>query len=93
MRTTYTQQLKHPENFKQQLLLWSQQFDDIVWLDSNQHQDRYSSYDAILAVDAFTAIKTDHFDAFERLKEYQASTMDWIRRARTSTQMEQPRLY
>ncbi len=78
MRTTYTHQLKDPENFKQQLLLWSQQFDDIVWLDSNQHQNQYSSYDAVLAVDAFTAIKTDYFDAFERLKEYQTLTKDWI---------------
>lgn len=78
MRTTYTHQLKHPEKFKQQLLLWSQQFDDVVWLDSNQHQNQYSSYDAVLAVDAFTAIKTDYFDAFERLKEYQTLTKDWI---------------
>ncbi len=78
MRTAVTQHLNHPEKFKQQLLLWSQQFDDIVWLDSNQHQDQYSSYDAVLAADAFTAIRTDYFDAFERLKEYQGLTKDWI---------------
>ncbi len=78
MRTTYTHQLKHPENFKQHLLLWSQQFDDVVWLDTNSHNDIYCNYDAILAVDAFTGIKTDYFDAFERLKEYQIATKDWI---------------
>jgi para-aminobenzoate synthetase component 1 len=78
LRTAVTQHLNHPEKFKQQLLLWSQQFDDIVWLDSNQHQDQYSSYDAVLAADAFTAIRTDYFDAFERLKEYQGLTKDWI---------------
>ncbi|REE07851.1 para-aminobenzoate synthetase component 1 [Winogradskyella pacifica] len=59
-------------------MLWSQQFDDIVWLDSNNHKDQYSSYDAVLAVDAFTTIRTDYFDAFERLKEYQTLTNDWI---------------
>ena len=59
-------------------MLWSQQFDDIVWLDTNSHNDIYSNYDAILAVDAFTGIKTDYFDAFERLKEYQIATKDWI---------------
>lgn len=74
MRTTVNHQLKHPENFKQHLLQWSQQFDDVVWLDSNNHNDSYSNYDAVLAVDAFTAIKTDYFDAFERLKEYQTTT-------------------
>ena len=59
-------------------MLWSQQFDDVVWLDSNNHKNQYSSYDAVLAVDAFTAIRTDYFDAFERLKEYQTLTNDWI---------------
>jgi para-aminobenzoate synthetase component 1 len=78
LRSTVTRRPEYPENFKQQLLLWSQQFDDVVWLDSNQHQDKYTSYDAVLAVDAFTALKTDYFDAFEQLKEYQELTSDWI---------------
>ena len=78
MRTTQNHQPKNIENFKQNLLLWSQQFDDVVWLDSNNHKDQYSNYDAVLAVDAITAIRTDSFDAFERLKEYQTSVKDWI---------------
>ena len=78
MRTTQNYQPKNIENFKQNLLLWSQQFDDVVWLDSNNHKDEYSNYDAVLAVDAFTTIRTDFFDAFERLKEYQTSIKDWI---------------
>ncbi|PNW28927.1 anthranilate synthase component I family protein [Formosa algae] len=64
--------------FKQQLLQWSQQFDDVVWMDSNQYDARYSSYDAILAVDAFMSIKTDYVHAFEKLQEFQESTKDWI---------------
>ena len=78
MRTTQNHQPKNIETFKQNLLLWSQQFDDVVWLDSNNHKDQYSNYDAVLAVDAFTAVRTDFFDAFERLKEYQTSVRDWI---------------
>ncbi|WP_405571832.1 anthranilate synthase component I family protein [Winogradskyella sp. Asnod2-B02-A] len=78
MRTTQNHQPKIIENFKQNLLLWSQQFDDVIWLDSNNHKDQYSNYDAVLAVDAFTTIRTDFFDAFERLKEYQNATKDWI---------------
>jgi para-aminobenzoate synthetase component 1 len=78
LRTTI---LHHPENtehFKEQLLQWSQQFEDVVWLDSNHHKERYSGYDAVLAVEALTVLKTDYFDAFERLKEYQTITKDWI---------------
>jgi len=78
LRTTFIHTLNHPENFKEQLLSWSQQFNEVVWLDSNQHKDNYSSYDAILAVDAFTVLKTDYFDAFNRLDEYQSSIKDWI---------------
>ncbi|MFC0604452.1 anthranilate synthase component I family protein [Winogradskyella pulchriflava] len=78
MRTTVIHPIHHPSKFKQNLLLWSQQFDDVIWLDSNNHSDLYNNYDAVLAVDAFTSLKTDYFDAFEQLKEYQSATNDWI---------------
>jgi len=61
-----------------QILLWSQQFDEVVWLDSNNFPQAYSSYDAILAVDAFTVLKTDYYQAFDKLKDYQEATQDWI---------------
>lgn len=47
-------------------------------MDSNQYQQEYSTYDWILAVDAFTSIKTDYFNAFEDLKQYQQSSRDWL---------------
>ena len=47
-------------------------------MDSNQYQQDYSSYDWILAVDAFTSIKTDYLNAFEDLKQYQQTSRDWI---------------
>lgn len=78
MRTSYKQTLLNPEVFKQQLLFWAQQSDDVVWLDSNNHNERYTHYDAILAVDAFTSLQTDYTNAFERLNEYQKTTKDWI---------------
>ena len=59
-------------------MLWSQQFDDAVWLDSNTYTKDYSSYDAVLAVDALTSLQTDYYDSFEKLKEYQSLTSDWI---------------
>jgi para-aminobenzoate synthetase component 1 len=78
LRTTSYHRIINPIAFKAKLLDWAQQYDDVVFMDANQHNDTYSSYDAILAVDAFTAIKTDYFNAFEQLKEYQSSTKDWI---------------
>ncbi|MCB0399348.1 MAG: anthranilate synthase component I family protein [Winogradskyella sp.] len=78
MRTSFKYIIKNPEDYKQQLLFWAQQYDDVVWLDSNHHHDNYTDYDAILAVDAFTSIQTDYTDAFKRLDEYQQTTKDWI---------------
>jgi len=66
------------EQFKQKLLLWSQQYNEVVWLDSNNHNKTFSNYDAILAVDALTSIQTSYNGAFEALKEYQSITKDWI---------------
>ncbi|UOB17733.1 aminodeoxychorismate synthase component I [Abyssalbus ytuae] len=64
--------------FKRNLLNWSQQFDDVVWLDSNNYKQEHSSFDAVLAVDALTSLKTDYHNAFDDLKEYQSATNDWI---------------
>ena len=78
MRSLHKHTISNVELFKAQLLDWSQQFDDVVWLDSNDHHQKHSRYDAILAVDAFTSIQSDYFNAFDKLKEYQTLTKDWI---------------
>ena len=78
MRVNKTFTLKNTSHFKQQLLQWSQEFNEVVWLDSNLHTQAYSEYDAILAVDGFTVLKTDAQNAFEDLKTYQSTTKDWL---------------
>ncbi|WP_051238728.1 aminodeoxychorismate synthase component I [Gaetbulibacter saemankumensis] len=78
MRAKQISIIEDPRRFKQQLLNWSQQFDDVVWLDSNNYAQNHSNYDAVLAVDAFTSIQTDYFDAFNQLKDYQTRVNDWI---------------
>jgi para-aminobenzoate synthetase component 1 len=78
LRTKQIHHTSNPEEFKQQLLLWSQQFDAVVWLDSNNYNHHQLQYDAILAVDEFTSIQTDYENAFDKLKEYQNITNDWI---------------
>lgn len=65
-------------NLKDKLLSWSQQYETAIWLDSNEYNQVYSSYDSILAVDEFTSIKTDFVNAFDKLKEYQSITQDYL---------------
>lgn len=78
LRTTQHFKPKSINQFKQNLLLWAQQFDDVVWLDSNNYNQNYSNYDAVLAVDAFTSLKTDFSKAFDKLHDYQSTTKDWL---------------
>ncbi|MBC7641719.1 MAG: anthranilate synthase component I family protein [Flavobacterium sp.] len=78
MRTSIHKQISDPKSFKQQLLFWGQQFREVIFMDSNTYPQQYSSYDCILAVDAFTAIKTDYHNTFEDLKQYQQITKDWL---------------
>ena len=66
------------DRFKQQLLTWAQQFCEVIFLDSNSYPQQYSSFDCLLAVDAFTSLKTDFHNAFDDLKQYQQTTKDWL---------------
>ena len=78
LRTIVEKKIDKPEVFKNQLLDWSQQFREMVFLDSNNYHQKQSSFDCVLAVDAFTSIKTDFHNAFEDLKQYQQQTKDWL---------------
>ncbi|EZH72123.1 aminobenzoate synthetase [Aquimarina atlantica] len=78
MRSVQQYTLEDFSEFKSKLLHWGQQFEEAIWLDSNSYSQQYSSYDAVLAVDAFTTIKTDYYNGFDTLKEYQSVTSDWI---------------
>lgn len=77
-RTIRTFSVDDINKFKQNLLSWSQQFETAIWLDSNNYKQQYSSFNCALAVEEFTAIKTDYFNAFDKLKEYQTITKDYI---------------
>ncbi len=78
MRSTKKYKIDNPSDFKIKMLQWAQQFEEVTWLDSNEYTHAYSSYSAILAVDAFTLINTDYINGFDKLKEYQEKTRDWI---------------
>lgn len=78
IRTKKTFLINNQQDFKLKLLNWAQQFETITWLDSNNAQQNYSSFNTLLAVEEFTSIKTDYTNAFEKLKEYQSYTNDYI---------------
>ncbi len=78
LRTIFYKEINDVIAFKKQLLQWSQQFREIVFLDSNDYHQKYSNYDLILAVDAFTSVETDYQNAFQDLYEYQSRTKDWL---------------
>ncbi|WP_395053065.1 anthranilate synthase component I family protein [Flavobacterium sp.] len=81
MRTSINKSIVNISEFKNQLLHWSNQFREVVFLDSNSNYNlnqNYSSYDCVLAVDAFTSIKTDFHNSFQDLHQYQSQAKDWL---------------
>src|SRR5690606_3180783 len=57
---------------------FSQQFREVIYLESNNHTKKYSTFDAVFAFEAFTSLQTDFFQGFEKLKEYQNNSNDWL---------------
>ena len=81
MRTNISKYIQNVALFKEQLLYWSNQFREVVVLDSNSESNEnqlYKSYDLVVAVEAFTSIQTDYEKAFEDLYQYQSKANDWL---------------
>ncbi len=78
LRTSIFKHISNTKEFKTKLLHWSNQFREVTFLDSNDYKQDYSSYDLIVAVEAFTSIKTDYVNAFEDLQQYQSNSKDWL---------------
>lgn len=78
LRTVKSFTIENPNSFKNNLLEWGNQFNEVVFLDTNNYDQKHTTYDSVLAIDAFTSIKTDYFNAFEDLHQYQSHTKDWL---------------
>ena len=78
MRSKKTFDVSDYQDIKTKLLHWANQFDVAFYLDSNNHPQPYHSVDTLVAVDEFTAIKTDSWNAFSELNAYQQTTKDWL---------------
>lgn len=77
MRTTHTFSVSNTQRFKKNLLLWSKQYDEAIFLDSNSHEDGYGSFDALLAVDSNYTLSSNA-DSFEKLQRVQEEKKDWL---------------
>ncbi|WP_350285649.1 anthranilate synthase component I family protein [uncultured Croceitalea sp.] len=79
MRTLRSFRVDNIDRFKESLLQWAQQFTEVVYLDSNHHQDTYTSFEALLAVDALTELSTSSsYSAFDEFTAYKKRTNDWV---------------
>ncbi|HPF10781.1 MAG TPA: anthranilate synthase component I family protein [Flavobacteriaceae bacterium] len=78
MRTTIS--FKHPldEALKMRLLSWSQNENEVLWLDSNAYPQKHQQYQAVLAVGCKASMCTDFHNAFDKLQDFQKATQDWI---------------
>ncbi|MDJ0644406.1 MAG: anthranilate synthase component I family protein [Flavobacteriaceae bacterium] len=78
IRTRKKIKLDNASEFKAKLLTWSQQFEEVVWLDSNDYLQKYSSFEAALAVEAHTQIQSGFQNAFAKLQQYKNRINDYI---------------
>ncbi len=79
LRTIISFPINDTSDHKVPLLTWSQQFKEVVWLDSNRHADPYGSFDALLAVDAHSKLLVRRTTkAFKKLRAYRKEINDWL---------------
>ena len=81
-RISKTIPLRNSSAFKQKALQWAQQFNEVVFLESNsisqENKQQYSNYDAVLAVGAQNSITTGYTNAFKKLKNFQNKHKDFF---------------
>jgi len=77
-RTNKKIKINDASDFKSRLLEWAQKSDNCIWLDSNNYTQKYSNFDAILAIDSYSEIKSDYKDSFKKLRSYQSNVNDYI---------------
>lgn len=65
------------EKFKSNALHWGQNYDTVLWLDSNQHKEKHSQYDAIIALGQEQSICCSYLHSFEKLKKFQTKIQDY----------------
>ncbi len=82
MRTKKIIEIKDISVFKENLLSWAQKFKVVFWLDSNSSSkdfnEKYSSFDALIAIDVEQKLECSYENAFQKLKIFRKETNDYI---------------
>jgi len=71
-------QIKDPQIFKQKALQWAATFDAVCYLDSNNFPDKYSKFDALIAIGAKSSITASAGNAFEQISKFRSKNLGWI---------------
>ena len=71
--------IKDTKHFRENILFWGSKFDTFVILESNNHIDKYSSFDfmALEGVNSYIDIVEDK-GAFDKFINFKNKTKDWI---------------
>ena len=70
--------ISSPIKIKDALLELSKDYNKVVWLDSNDHKDKYGNFDAILAFDRQTDKSDFSFKNIDELSNYIDNKHDWL---------------
>ncbi|MDC6364846.1 MULTISPECIES: anthranilate synthase component I family protein [Flavobacteriaceae] len=66
------------DKIKEVLLEWSNVYPKVVWLDSNGHLSKYSSFDAILAISKQTDKSDDYINNIDEIQNFTDKEQDWL---------------
>jgi para-aminobenzoate synthetase component 1 len=75
---TVIKKVNEPQIFKKKALKWASAFDVFCYLDSNNFNDQYSKFDALIAVGIKDEIIAPAGNAFNQLEQFRAKHPDWI---------------
>lgn len=66
------------KDFKQKVLQWATGFDAVCYLDSNNFQDPYTKFDALISVGIKEQLTTSTGSAFNNLSDFRSKHQGWI---------------
>ena len=70
--------INDPQTFKIKALQWASSLDVFCFLDSNKFEDRYSKFDALLAVGVKDEVIAQPGTAFKQLEQFREEHSGWV---------------
>ncbi|WP_420322727.1 anthranilate synthase component I family protein [Flagellimonas sp.] len=78
MRGHRSFQISSLSEYKDALLDWSKDNQVVAWMDSNEHQDKYSSFEVILAIRRQTDKSVNEFKNIDEMQQTIDEKKDWL---------------